>query len=166
VVPFDYPFKPPKVKFDTPIYHPNMSSVTGAICLDILKADEASQSRAYGYDDGQPRGTASWSPVYTLKTVLLSLQTLLQCPEPNDPQDAEVARIFIQDRKQFDDTATAWTRKYATETPDPDLLPPGITQQSVTKLMEMGFDRAVVVKELIKCSGNEDECIEHLLSSM
>ena len=32
-----YPFNPPKVRFTSKIWHPNVSSVTGAICLDILK---------------------------------------------------------------------------------------------------------------------------------
>ena len=32
-----YPFEPPKVKFKTKVWHPNVSSQTGAICLDILK---------------------------------------------------------------------------------------------------------------------------------
>ena len=29
----EYPFVPPKIKFITKIWHPNVSSVTGAICL-------------------------------------------------------------------------------------------------------------------------------------
>lgn len=70
-MPPEYPYKPPKMKFETKIWHPNISSVTGAICLDILK-DE-------------------WSPALTIRTALLSLQALLCVPEPNDPQDAVVA---------------------------------------------------------------------------
>ena len=34
--PSDYPFKPPKIIFLTPIYHCNVSS-QGSICLDVLK---------------------------------------------------------------------------------------------------------------------------------
>lgn len=36
-LPDDYPFAPPKMKFRTKVWHPNVSSQTGAICLDILK---------------------------------------------------------------------------------------------------------------------------------
>ena len=65
-IPDQYPFAPPKVTFNTRLWHPNVSSQTGAICLDILKDQ--------------------WSPAMTIRTVLLSLQALLCAPEPDDPQ--------------------------------------------------------------------------------
>jgi len=71
-IPDEYPFKPPIMKFETKIWHPNISSVTGAICLDILKNE--------------------WTPALTIRTALISLQALLCAPEPDDPQDAEVAK--------------------------------------------------------------------------
>ena len=32
ILPKNYPFEPPKMKFITPLWHPNISSQTGAIC--------------------------------------------------------------------------------------------------------------------------------------
>ncbi|KAL0059829.1 Ubiquitin-conjugating enzyme E2 1 [Marasmius tenuissimus] len=81
------------MKFITKVYHPNVSSASGAICLDILKD--------------------AWSPVLTLKSTLISLQSLLCSPEPNDPQDAEVAKHYTTSKASFDDTARYWTHIYA-----------------------------------------------------
>ncbi|UYV60383.1 UBE2K [Cordylochernes scorpioides] len=92
-VPETYPFNPPKVRFLTKIWHPNISSVTGAICLDILKDQ--------------------WAAAMTLRTVLLSLQALLASAEPDDPQDAVVARQFKDDPALFQLTARHWSNVYA-----------------------------------------------------
>jgi ubiquitin-conjugating enzyme (huntingtin interacting protein 2) len=93
LIPRGYPFEPPKMKFKTLIWHPNISSVTGAICLDILKDQ--------------------WSPALTIKTALLSLQALLSTPEPNDPQDAVVASQYKKDYKAWCKQARYWTDSYA-----------------------------------------------------
>ena len=93
IIPPDYPFKPPKMKFDTKIWHPNISSQTGAICLDILKNE--------------------WTPALTIRTALISLQALLCAPEPDDPQDAEVAKQYKGDRELFNYTAKQWVTNYA-----------------------------------------------------
>ena len=49
----------------------------------------------------------------TLRTVLLSLQALLSAAEPDDPQDAVVARQYKEQRKVFWQTAKHWTNIYA-----------------------------------------------------
>ncbi|KAJ6505768.1 ubiquitin-conjugating enzyme/RWD-like protein [Mycena vitilis] len=93
LIPDSYPFQPVKMKFLTKVYHPNVSSASGAICLDILKD--------------------AWSPVLTLKSTLISLQSLLCSPEPNDPQDAEVAKHYTTSKHSFEETARYWTKTYA-----------------------------------------------------
>ncbi|MCL4166978.1 UNVERIFIED_CONTAM: hypothetical protein GTU68_028702 [Idotea baltica] len=60
----------PKVIFTTKIYHPNIDKL-GRICLDILKKN--------------------WSPALLIKSVLLSIQSLLSEPNPDDPLNNEAA---------------------------------------------------------------------------
>jgi ubiquitin-conjugating enzyme (huntingtin interacting protein 2) len=92
-IPNDYPFRPPKMKFDTKLWHPNVSSQTGAICLDTL--------------------SSAWSPVLTIKSALISLQSLLSTPEPKDPQDAEVASQLLKSPAEFQHKAYEWAVKFA-----------------------------------------------------
>ena len=54
--PSSYPYSPPTVKFITSCFHPNVD-LDGNICLDILKD--------------------KWSASYDVRTILLSLQSLL-----------------------------------------------------------------------------------------
>uniref|UniRef100_A0A8I3NFM1 Ubiquitin-conjugating enzyme E2 C n=2 Tax=Canis lupus TaxID=9612 RepID=A0A8I3NFM1_CANLF len=58
--PSGYPYSTPTVKFLTPYYHPSVDT-QGNICLDILKD--------------------KWSALYDVRTILLSIQSLLG--EPN-----------------------------------------------------------------------------------
>ena len=49
----------------------------------------------------------------TLRTVLLSLQALLAAAEPDDPQDAVVAKQYKEHPSIFFQTARHWTNVYA-----------------------------------------------------
>lgn len=99
-----------------------------------------------------------WSPAFTLKTALLSVQALLTAAEPDDPQDAEVARQYKTDRELYRRTARFWTESFA--------RPPESDEAKVGRLAGMGFDAAAARRALQASGGDENAALEALLSSM
>ncbi|KAI0775591.1 ubiquitin-conjugating enzyme/RWD-like protein [Trametes elegans] len=165
-IPDNYPFQPVKMKFITKVYHPNVSSASGAICLDILKD--------------------AWSPVLTLKSTLISLQSLLCSPEPRDPQDAEVAKHYMTSKSSFEDTARYWTMVYAggpgsggkgsahkgvKGAERDDIAMAGLDRAHVAQFEALGFERAKVIDVLRRLNYrganvaniNDDRIVEELL---
>jgi len=68
-----YPYDAPLVKFSTSCYHPNVDNV-GNICLDILKD--------------------KWSALYDVRTILLSIQSLLGEPNNESPLNGHAAQLW------------------------------------------------------------------------
>jgi len=71
--PTSYPFEPPQVTFSTSCFHPNVDQY-GNICLDILKE--------------------KWSAAYNVRTILLSIQSLLGDPNLDSPLNGHAAAIW------------------------------------------------------------------------
>jgi ubiquitin-conjugating enzyme E2 N len=120
-LPEEYPMAPPKVRFLTKIYHPNIDKL-GRICLDILKD--------------------KWSPALQIRTVLLSIQALLSAPNPvslrtrrsfarnalpnahflphdvqDDPLANDVAAHWKENEKDAMRVSREWTQKFASAAP-------------------------------------------------
>nr|CAD7452327.1 unnamed protein product [Timema tahoe] len=178
VVPDSYPFIPPKVlgrghgvvKFKTPVWHPNISSATGSICLDVLQEE--------------------WVASMCLQTIMLSIQLLLANPEPESAQvryyyvvhdmgcsvttatgrcvsesvtcslpsqDAVVARQFRMNPSCFDMTARYWTALYAGGPYRNEEF-----QEKVRKLVNMGVDERESCVTLSSC----DWCLETAVAKL
>ena len=68
-----YPYEPPTVKFQTACFHPNVDTA-GNICLDILKD--------------------KWSVAMCVRTVLVSIQSLLGDPNNDSPLNSFAASLW------------------------------------------------------------------------
>ena len=76
------------------VYHPNIDE-DGNIYIDILEEDQ-------------------WNPVQTIESLLLSICSLLDDPNPVDPLNPSCF-LFKTNREEFNKMAKEWTKKYASE---------------------------------------------------
>lgn len=74
-VPPNYPLRPPKISFITPICHPNIDFKTGEICLTLLTREH-------------------WNPSYTLSTTCEAIQQLLSEPGLESPLNVDIANLY------------------------------------------------------------------------
>lgn len=90
----EYPFKPPKIKFSTRMFHPNIRE-DGTIYLSKL------------YDE--------WAPAFTIEKVLLSIQSLLTSPDTDASMtgNKEATRLYLHDRNKYDEQVRLYIKKFA-----------------------------------------------------
>ncbi|ESO86130.1 hypothetical protein LOTGIDRAFT_176030 [Lottia gigantea] len=81
--PKEYPHRPPKMKFVTEMFHPNIGP-DGSVCISILH--EPGDDK-YGYEKASER----WLPVHTVETILLSVISMLADPNDESPANVDAA---------------------------------------------------------------------------
>ena len=138
-IPNDYPKSPPIVKFTTKIWHPNVDSETGAVCLKQFTW----------------KRFKSGSPIVTLRTVMRCLRDLISAPEPDDPVDAFVASQYKENRQVFEKTAQYWAQKYAGAACYDDL---------VKKIVQLGYREELAINSLSKSNFDLQAAIDELSS--
>ncbi|XP_041371358.1 ubiquitin-conjugating enzyme E2 R2-like [Gigantopelta aegis] len=84
--PQDYPYSPPSVRFISKMWHPNVYE-NGDVCISILHPP---------VDDPQSGELPSerWNPTQTVRTVLLSIISLLNEPNTFSPANVDASVMF------------------------------------------------------------------------
>lgn len=95
VFPPEYPFKAPQVKFITPVFHPNVNT-QGGICLDLL--------------------INKWLPSYHVASLLVSIRSFLDDPNPEHGLNQEALELFRNNRPRYEETVRHYVQTYAVAT--------------------------------------------------
>ena len=78
MIPTRYPIEPPKIRFVTPIFHPNIDNA-GRICLDSLKMP--------------PKG--AWVPSLNISTLLTTIRLLMAEPNADDGLMPDIVWVVL-----------------------------------------------------------------------
>lgn len=93
--PVEYPMKPPKMKFLSELFHPNVYP-NGELCISILHPP--------GEDAMNPdeRPEERWNPTQSTRTILLSVISLLNEPNISSPANVDASVAFRNWREKKD----------------------------------------------------------------
>ncbi|KAF8486991.1 ubiquitin-conjugating enzyme [Russula ochroleuca] len=107
--PPEYPDLPPKMRFITHMWHPNIYP-NGDVCISILHAPGDDQ---YGYEDAGER----WMPVHSVSSILLSVISLLSSENPNldSPANVDAAKEVRTDLAAYKKKVRRLVRRTAEE---------------------------------------------------
>mmetsp|Transcript_126514 Transcript_126514/g.178567 ORF Transcript_126514/g.178567 Transcript_126514/m.178567 type:complete len:144 (-) Transcript_126514:12-443(-) len=78
--PATYPFKAPKLKFLTKVYHPSVQLETGEVCADVV---------------------GNWGPTLNAKHCLQVMYSMLQSPESDHPLEESIATQLREKPNEF-----------------------------------------------------------------
>ena len=90
--PKEYPNRPPKLRFTSNMYHPNIYT-DGRVCISILHegVDE------YGYESVTER----WNPSHSVNTVLMSIVSMLGFPNFDSPANVDASKEWKESINTF-----------------------------------------------------------------
>ncbi|THH29973.1 hypothetical protein EUX98_g4212 [Antrodiella citrinella] len=106
----EFPAAPPKCRFVSKIFHPNVSSA-GEICVNTLKKD--------------------WNSSYGIGHILVTVKCLLIYPNPESALDEEAGKLLLEDYESYCARARLITSVHATpKTRPPEFDTPSAESES------------------------------------
>ncbi|KAG8996373.1 Ubiquitin-conjugating enzyme E2 7 [Tulasnella sp. JGI-2019a] len=101
--PTDYPLNPFKMKFEPPLFHPNVYA-DGNVCISILHAPG---DDPHGYELSSER----WSPVQSVEKVLLSVVSMLAEPNLESGANIDCCKLYRENKAEYERIVRAQIRE-------------------------------------------------------
>ncbi|OCH88945.1 ubiquitin-conjugating enzyme [Obba rivulosa] len=92
--PSDYPLSPFKMKFDPPLFHPNIYP-DGTVCISILHTPGDDPTM---YEQASER----WSPVQSVEKVILSVISMLAEPNLESGANIDCCKLYRENRAEYE----------------------------------------------------------------
>jgi len=90
--PSTYPTNPPVVEFKSKLFHPNVYP-DGKLCISILH--EGNDSTGYEHE------IERWRPIQNVRTIFLSIISLLNDPNPDSAANIDAAKMLRDNREEY-----------------------------------------------------------------
>ncbi|KAJ8455918.1 hypothetical protein ONZ45_g18836 [Pleurotus djamor] len=92
--PIDYPLSPFKMKFEPPLFHPNIYP-DGTVCISILHTPGDDPTM---YEQASER----WSPVQSVEKVILSVISMLAEPNLESGANIDCCKLYRDNREEYE----------------------------------------------------------------
>lgn len=103
IFPNNFPLYPPKFKFNTKIFHPNIYE-DGKVCISILHPPGDDE---WGYEKAEER----WRPVHSVNSILISIISLLSSPNDESPANIDAGKIWRDNKNKFQEIVNECVKK-------------------------------------------------------
>ncbi|KAK9467448.1 ubiquitin-conjugating enzyme/RWD-like protein [Lipomyces arxii] len=130
--PRDFPFNPPTFRFLRPPYHPNIYHRDGLVCISIL---HPGTDAASGEADSE-----RWTPAQSVESVLLSILSLLEDPNPDSPANIDAAVAWRNDKEKYMLHAKRCTENSKLDIPEDFVMPEADAVQTESPVKNDGLD--------------------------
>ena len=123
--PKDYPYNPPKMRFTSEMWHPNIHD-DGLVCISILHPPVEE------FGSGESLAER-WNPIQTVETVLISVRSLLGDPNLSSPANIDAGVQYRNDLDGYKAKMDRLCKKSINELPEgmepPSAAPPPVVRE-------------------------------------
>lgn len=91
---YDYPITPPKMRFISKMFHPNIYT-DGKVCISTLHVADDDPS-AYEKPDEK------WTPVHGIRTIVLGVISILNEPNGVSPANVDASKMLHNNKDEYE----------------------------------------------------------------